>query len=150
MEYFEERIYPGEFRCDRCFGATPHGSGYLYASPEAVAFRYDARSVKAAKDKLERLHVSGIVGDQTVVGGWVTLAPDLTGAMMLCETCAKDKGLDLEIAAADAKHLCETGQAPLRATPLEGSKEAEKEKQRWGQRSTESLSRKKWWRFWKS
>ncbi len=152
MDYFEEKVAaaPGEGRCDRCLGATPKGGAYLYVTPEAVAFRRDARSVNAAKAKLERLGFNGIVGDQTVMGGRITLAPDLTGAMMLCATCAKAKKLDLEIAAADAKHLYETERAPLRATPLEGSKEAEREKGHRGQGPAESASSKKWWQFWRS
>jgi len=151
MDYFEEKVgVPGEGRCDRCLGVTPQGSAYLYVTPEAVAFRRDARSVIAAKAKLERLGFSGIVGDQTVMGERATLAPDLTGAMMLCAACAKAKRLDPEIAASDAKHLYETGQAPLRATPLEGSREAEVEKRRWARSSTESTPEKKWWHFWGS
>jgi hypothetical protein len=147
VEYFEEKVTSGEGRCDRCYGATPPGSGYLFVTTEAVAFRSDARSIQTAKEKLELLHFNGIVGDQTVMGGWATLAPDLTGAMMLCETCAKAKALDLEIAAADARHLCDTGQAPLRATPLEGTEEAKRERQRRAQSSGRPAPKKKTWQF---
>jgi hypothetical protein len=36
----------------------------------------------------------------------------------MCEECAKSLGLDLDVAAADAKHWWETGLAPLRPTPM--------------------------------
>ena len=40
-----------------------------------------------------------------------------TTAILMCERAAKKKSLNLEVAAADAKHWWETGMAPLRITP---------------------------------
>lgn len=44
--------------------------------------------------------------------------PGTASPIMCCEQGARLRGLDLEIAAADAKYWWETGLVPLRATPL--------------------------------
>jgi hypothetical protein len=41
-----------------------------------------------------------------------------TGPILVCEQGAKRRALDLEVAQADAKRWWETGEVPLRATPL--------------------------------
>jgi hypothetical protein len=40
--------------------------------------------------------------------------------ILMCELGAKKRGINLEVAAADAKYWWETGLAPLRPTPLAG------------------------------
>src|SRR5205085_9119964 len=42
------------------------------------------------------------------------------GPVLMCEQGARLRNLDLGVAAADAKQWWETGQVPLRATPIKG------------------------------
>ena len=72
----------------------PKGTGYLYISPEAVEFM---RALKA-----------GLIGD-FVFGGPMPV--------LVCEQGAKLRGIDLTVAAADARRWWKTGKAPLRPTP---------------------------------
>jgi hypothetical protein len=93
----------------------------------------------------------------------------------MCEMGAKKRGLDLAVAAADAKYWWETGLVPLRATPKAGSAEAKKEKDRLASEAAPapkaapaavapepapapapsapapaaSPAKLKWWEFWK-
>lgn len=75
----------------------PRGSGYLYISQEAV------NSMRAK--------MQGKVGD---AGGCPM--PVLT-----CQQGAELHGINMEVAAADAKRWWETGKVPLRPTPKAGS-----------------------------
>lgn len=75
-----------------------------------------------------------------IIAGAGVLAP-----ILVCEQGARARGLDLEVAAADAKYWWETGLAPLRATPLSGTPEAKRERER----LKPELKPKKWWQFWK-
>jgi len=75
----------------------PKGTGYLYISPDAVGFM---------KSKMEG---KGGGGGFMVMGSM----PILT-----CEQGAKLRGIDLEVAAEDARLWWEKGQAPLRPTPM--------------------------------
>jgi len=47
-----------------------------------------------------------------------TLPPGTSSPILMCEQGAKLRGLDLEVAAADAKYWWETGLVPLRVTPI--------------------------------
>jgi len=85
----------------------PRGSGYIYISQDVVDFRKDAPTVVKAKRKLSQLAGSQAI---TFMSG--------PSAILMCEQGAKLRGIDLGVAAADAKHWWETGQAPLRATPV--------------------------------
>ena len=73
------------------------GTGYLYISQEFIDFHHNTALRSALRE-------SGAI----VMG----LAP-----ILVCEQGAKLRGLDLEVAAADAKHWWKTGLAPLRVTP---------------------------------
>ena len=127
----------------------PRGSGYIYISKEVVNFRRDARTVREAEKKIamlrQRLDAGVIMFDQNI------LAP-----ILMCEQGARKRGLDLEVAAADAKYWWKKGLVPLRPTPLAGSPEALKERERLksgGQSSPEkrpaARPNKRWWEFWK-
>jgi len=65
-----------------------------------------------------QLRSSGILGS-----GFYRLGP-----ILVCEQGAKLRGLDLEVAATDAKHWWKTGFVPLRATPLAINRQTKKEK----------------------
>ncbi len=114
VEYFEVLQPSGDGICsdNDCPCGVPgarilNGSGYLYVSPAAVAFRRIARSIVAAQIELTRLGKTP-----------GTFDPSQTTAILMCEQGARKRGLDLAVAAADARHWWKTGQAPLRATPL--------------------------------
>jgi hypothetical protein len=102
-------------------GATiPRGSGYMYISKDVVDFRRDARTVQEAEQKIASFQkLFNVVFSQN----------EITSTLM-CEQGARKRGLDLDIAAADAKYWWATGLVPLRATPLAGSKKAIKERER--------------------
>jgi len=122
MEYFEApQANPGkdgicsDNDCPCGFpGATiPRGTGYLYISKELVDFRTDVRTAAESQSKLERMRAQ-------TPGIFVMFDPSVSMPILMCEQGAKKRGLDLEVAAADARHWWETGLAPLRATPLAG------------------------------
>ena len=70
----------------------PRGSGYLYISEVAVAAMMLAKSG----------------------GGPIIIA----GPILVCRQAAELRGLDLVVAAADARRWWEKGKVPLRPTPL--------------------------------
>lgn len=72
----------------------PKGTGYFYISKEAVNFM--------------KARLKG--GAQGFVSGPMPI--------LVCEEGAKLRGIDMEVAAADAKRWWETGEVPLRPTPL--------------------------------
>ena len=122
MEYFKSsEANPGKDAvcsdnyCPCGFPGTriPRGSGYMYISQAVVNFRQDARTPEEAKEKIALLKQS--VGSMTIIG------QDSTTPTLMCEQGARNRDLDLDVAAADAKHWWETGLVPLRATPLAGT-----------------------------
>lgn len=85
------------------------GEGYLYISKDVVEARKDALTLPQLEAKLQRLQQAtkaAIFFDQGTI--WPVL---------LCEQAARKRGLDLTVAAADARKLFETGRVPLRVTP---------------------------------
>ena len=119
MEYFEVEVPFGDALCsdDECpcrppDDRIPRGSGYLYISETVVNFRQDACTIEEAKQKIARTNFYG---------------QNRHVPTLMCQQGARKRGLDLNIAAADAKHWWETGLVPLRATPLAGSAVSQKE-----------------------
>jgi hypothetical protein len=115
--YFEVPLPDGDGVCadDECMcgGAViARGTGYLYVDRETVDFRSNAPSVEQARAKEGR--VRSQMGDMDEAAA---VMHGRTTAMLVCEQSARQKGIDLEVAIADAGHWWETGQAPLRATP---------------------------------
>ena len=113
----------------------PPGKGYIYVSKEVAEFREDCLTEAEAKKKIQRM--------STRMGATITAASGVFAPILMCEQGAKKREIDLEVAAADAKHWWQTGQVPLRPTPLAGAK-----------RSTpttkpSSSQHKEWWQFWK-
>jgi hypothetical protein len=82
----------------------------MYVSPEVAEFREDCLGVEAAKEKIasmeNRLHAG-------IVAGSGVFAP-----ILMCEQGARKRGLDLAVAAEDARHWWTTGLVPVRSTPL--------------------------------
>jgi ankyrin repeat protein len=115
--YMEVPIPPGDAVCSDpecpCGDpgiVIPHGGGYVYVSQGVVEFRRDARTLVEAKQKIARL--------QTEAGHSIFFGPGVVAPLLMCEQGARRHNLDLEIAAADARHWWATGEVPLRPTPL--------------------------------
>jgi ribosomal protein L24E len=131
MEYFEvPEARPGldglcsdnDCPCGYPGATIPRGKGYMYVSGTVVDFRKDARTVAQAEAKIAKMRQD--------MNSFTMFGQDVVTSTLMCEQGAKKRGLDLDIAAADAKYWWETGLAPLRATPKAGNTEAKKEKER--------------------
>lgn len=83
------------------------GEGYMYVSPAVAAFRKDCPTTAEAIEKARRIEASGQTVDRAA------LLP-----VLMCELGARNRGLDLKVAGADARHWWQTGMVPIRATPL--------------------------------
>jgi len=95
----------------------PRGTCYLYSSQSLVDFRKDARTADEAFIKLQRLaeQEAKSLGSR----GFIRVAaPGTSNPILMCEQGARLRGIDIEVAAADAKYWWETGLVPLRATPF--------------------------------
>jgi len=88
----------------------PHGTGYLYISKEVVDFRKDARTEAEAMDKIASI--------EKKTGVIVANPNALASPLHICHQAALKRGVDLEVASQDAKHWWETGEVPLRPTPI--------------------------------
>ncbi len=120
MEYFDApEANPGqdgicsdnECPCGYPGATIPRGTGYLYISKELVEFRRDARTVEQARKKLDRIRAS-------TPGMMVMFDPSVSMPILMCEQGARKRGLNMEVAAADARYWWEHHKAPLRPTPL--------------------------------
>lgn len=88
------------------------GHGYIYISKDAAEFRRDARSISAIQKKLNAIESQ--MGS-SVVFMW---HPETYNAVICCEQAANLRGLDKDVAAADARLAWNEGRVPCRATPL--------------------------------
>jgi hypothetical protein len=125
MEYFDvPEANPGadgicsdnDCPCGFPGARIPRGSGYIYVSSECVDFRRDARSMAEAELKMNLIRQR--------MGGLVMFDPTLITSILMCEQGARKRGLDLGVAAADARHWWLTHKVPLRATPAGGGSAA--------------------------
>jgi predicted LPLAT superfamily acyltransferase len=112
MEYFEVTRSIGAAVCSDpncpCNEVViPPGTGYVYISPGVVRFRNDCRTHQEVELKVRKLR-----SQRTFV-----VPQNLAVPVLVCEQGATLRGIDLEVAAADAKHWWKTGLLPLRATP---------------------------------
>ncbi len=119
--YFECTRPPGDGTCsdDSCpcgYPGTniPRGSGYFYISNDLVEMRRDALTLDAIESKVLNLQ-------QKMNAAMTTVTSGVFMPVLMCEQGAKKRGLNLAVAAADAKHWWQTGLAPLRPTPMAGS-----------------------------
>ena len=157
MKYFEvPESNPGsgglcsdnDCPCGNPGARIPRGSGYMYVSKEVVDFRRDALTVQEAEQKVALMRQR--------MGTFILFGQNVITSTLMCEQGAKKRGLDLDVAAADAKYWWKTGLVPLRATPLAGSPEAREERERVRSRGQSSPEKrraaspvKRWWEFWK-
>jgi HEAT repeat protein len=88
----------------------PRGSGYLYISQEAADFRSDARTLQEAQKKMKHL--------KQQMGGAVFFSVGAITPILMCRQAAELRGLDLAVAAQDARYWWGTGRVPLRKTSL--------------------------------
>ena len=85
------------------------GEGYIYVSDEVVDFRRDSLTEAEAQLKIQRLSEQ--------MGSYIVASAGVFAPILMCEQGAKKRGIDLEVAATDARHWWETGKVPLRVTP---------------------------------
>ena len=108
----------GHAACDVHLGESiPRGSGYLHVSKEVVEFRKDARTMSEARSKEKRQIASMKQMVDSWGGGSFTVDSALFTPYLMCEAAARERGIDLDVAAADAEYWWKTGFVPLRATP---------------------------------
>jgi hypothetical protein len=114
--------------------SIPKGEGYMYISEQVFDFRKDSLTEAEAKRKIDRMSAK--------MGSIITAGSGVFSPILMCGLGAKKRGIDLEVAAEDAKYWWQNGKVPLRVTPLAGSK-----------RMVSSVKpgdkEKKWWQFWK-
>ncbi len=124
MDYFECDVPEGDGLCSDnacpCPDVViPRGTGYLYIEQWLVDFRRQYPSLadaRRAKDDYHRHMVETFSAAGASVSGLYCLGP-----ILVCKQGASRRNLDLEVAAADAKHWWKTGLVPLRTTPLSGA-----------------------------
>jgi hypothetical protein len=121
--FFEFSRPQGEGRCsdNACLcdpgGAgdiIPRGTGYLWISSQVVESRRTARSEAAVKRQLEQKFKSPLFD---ILGSGVVFAGEGITPTLMCRIGAEQRGINLEVAAADAKYWWETGLVQLRPTP---------------------------------
>jgi len=119
LESFEVPLPSGDGRCSDndcpCPAPgtlIPHGSGFLYIDEAAVEFRSDARTAAALEEKGQRIQAEWASRGVTHL-----IDPQAYRAILVCEQGARRRGLDLGVAAEDARLAWSQGRAPLRPTP---------------------------------
>ena len=90
----------------------PRGMGYAYISEDLVKSRCNARSLYKLDANIRKC-LTGLGGQV----GTAILTSSLTSPLIMCELGAALRGIDLDVAAVDAKLWWETNLAPLRPTP---------------------------------
>jgi hypothetical protein len=123
MQYMEVPRPDGEGLCsdDTCpcgfpGARIPRGKGFVYISQEIVDFRKDCPTVAAAQLKIARM--------QQKLGTTIFAGSGVFAPILMCEQGAKKRGIDMTVAAEDARYWWETGLVPLRPTPLAGKHQA--------------------------
>lgn len=96
--------------------SIPRGTGYTYVSKEVVEFRRDCPTLAEAEAKLQQI--------QAFTGATIFAGSGVFAPILMREQGARKRGLNLEVAANDAKRWWQTGQVPLRPTPLAGQTES--------------------------
>jgi len=114
MDYFEVGRPSGDGLCSDnacpCPNTViPRGSGYVFITQDVVDFR---RRYPKSQDAIRayQKYLEQMFGERTFAG-------NVPGPILVCELGARRRNLNLEIAAADARHWWKTGFVPLRATP---------------------------------
>ena len=125
MEYFESDVPTGNGVCsdNACpcpEVSIPKGTGYIYIDQSLVDFRRKFPTLEAARKAMQEQHAQR----KADFGGGVSMFYTL-GPILVCEEGARLRGLDLDVAAADARHWWGTGLVPLRATPTSDEQKEE-------------------------
>ena len=121
--YFEVPRPQGTARCsDRACPCSeieiPQGSGFLYISQELCNFRQDCLTYSELLIKLQQMADSDKATQATGAAGVVRfLAPGTSAPILMCKHAANLRGVNMNLAAADAAHWWKTGLVPLRPTP---------------------------------
>ena len=124
LSYFEDELPRGAGLCSDNSCPCPEtripvGTGYLYIPGEIVEFRRRYRRLKdAEKAMVDQLNQQL---DSRGIGSAFSMMR--IGPVLVCEQGARLRELDLEVAGADARYWWQTGQVPLRPTPLVGGKD---------------------------
>lgn len=94
----------------------PEGGGYIYVSEETATVRaeYPTIAELRARDMARQSGLDSLFGG----GGFSVINRTPSIPILMCERAARRRGLNLEVAAADAAHWWKTSQVPIRATPL--------------------------------
>ncbi|MFA5337435.1 MAG: hypothetical protein WC330_03780 [Candidatus Omnitrophota bacterium] len=125
MDYFEVPRPPKEGFCSDkncpCHDTViPPGEGYLYISQKLIDFRRDCFTYAQLQLKLKQMAESDPL-NKLGAGSFVRFLPQgTTSPIMMCKQAAILRGLDLEVAQADAKYWWKTGLVPFRETPRLG------------------------------
>lgn len=119
LNSFEVMMPSGDGRCSDRDGPCPppgvdipHGGGFIYIDESIVGYRKDARSCEALRVKLLR-------ETKTFADEGITYIVDSSvhNPILMCEQCARKRGLDMKTASEDAALAWRRGRLPLRATP---------------------------------
>lgn len=118
MDYFQSDVpsgagYCSDNSCPCPDMEIPRGTGYIYIEQGLVDFRRQYPTLESARMVMQKKQAEMRSNSGMNVSGFYRLGP-----ILICEQGAKLRHLDLDVAAADAKHWWETGMVPLRATPI--------------------------------
>lgn len=118
--YYECDVPPGDGLCsdNQCpcpDVEIPRGTGYLYISQENIALRRQYPGLQECREAIQQK-----VAEMREIVGPNVSGMFLSGPILVCKKGAKLRGLDLDVAATDARHWWKTGFVPLRPTPLSG------------------------------
>lgn len=96
--------YPG--------ASIPRGTGYMYVSKEVAEIRASAPSVAEMEAKISQM--------QAGFGGMIFAGSGVFAPILMCEQGAKKRGINLDVAAYDARTWWSTGKVACRPTPQAG------------------------------
>lgn len=110
--FFESKVPSGTAACSDRQCPCPEtvisrGAGYLLITETLIENRRDARTVEEAQHKANA--ITARVSGRSAIGYF---GPGIMNPILMCRQGAELRGLDLEVAAADAKHWWATGLYP--------------------------------------
>jgi hypothetical protein len=90
----------------------PRGTGFLYVPEETVELRRQFREPEAARAEMKRK-----MAETSSQLGMPMFTTFRIGPILICELGARKRGLEMKVAAEDARHWWTSGEFPLRPTP---------------------------------
>lgn len=121
--------------------SIPKGEGYMYVSKNVVDFRKDCLSETQAKKKIDIMSAN--------LNAFIASGSGVFAPILMCELGARKRGINLKVAADDARNWWQTGKVPLRVTPLAGENPEVDESNSHVDDNNPDVDEKKWWQFWK-